>query len=86
MGIIDGLMNIAKAHEAKRLDKLDGELAGLIFTPDPSHLPRVVRTPSIEQPGEAYLIEGKMWADGKARLVTGMHTRVREELIEWPDA
>lgn len=86
MGIIDHVRKIAAQHEAKRLDKLDGELAGLIFTPDPSHLPRIIRTPHIEQPGEAYLIEGKMWADGKARLVTGMHTRVREELIEWPDA
>ena len=86
MGIIDHVRKAAAQHEAKRLDKLDGELAGLIFTPDPSHLPRVIRTPHIEQNGEAYLVEGKMWADGKARLVTGMHTKVREDLIEWPDA
>lgn len=86
MGIIDHVRKAAAQHEAKRLEKLDGELAGLIFTPDPSHLPRVIRTPHIEQNGEAYLVEGKMWADGKARLVTGMHTKVREDLIEWPDA
>lgn len=86
MGIVDAIREAAQRHEERRIAQLDTEIAGLLFTPDPSNLPRVIRTPLIEQDGEAYMVGGEMFADGKARLITGPKTKVREDLMEWPDS
>lgn len=86
MGIVDAIRQAAQGHEDRRLAQLDTEISGLIFTPDPSHLGRVIRSQFIEQKGEGYMIPGKMFADGKARLVVGPHTTVNEAAIDWPDS
>lgn len=86
MGIVDIIREAAQKHEERRLSQLDAEIAGLMFTPDASDLPRVIRTPHIEQKGEGYMVPGKMFSDGKARLFVSEHTTVTEAAIEWPDA
>jgi hypothetical protein len=90
MGILeairDGIMRSLSQHEQERVAKLEAEMSGLVFTPDPSHLGRVVRSQFIEQQSEGYMIPGSMFSDGKARLVVGPHTTVDEARIDWPDA
>lgn len=86
MGVKDWFMDIIREHERKRLAALETELAALMFTPDPSHLGRVIRSKNIENPREAYEIEGKMWADGKARIIVSPDATVNEEAMTWVDA
>lgn len=86
MGVSDFLMNIVREHERNRHAALDTEIAGLVFTPDPSHLGRVIRSRLIEHPREAYMIPGNMFADGKARLIVSPDATVNEEAQTWPDA
>lgn len=86
MGIVDAILTAMRKHEDTRHANLEAEMTGVIFSPDPSELPRVIRTRWIEQKGEGYMVPGGMIADGKARLFVGPHTTVNEAAIEWPDA
>lgn len=86
MSALSKLREFVAAHERQRIEKLDAEMSSWLFDPNPERFGRVIRTKLIEQPGQAYIIPGSMWADGKARIATGINTRVDEAAIEWPDA
>lgn len=85
MGIVDALRQQLQAHEDRRRDALDADLAALVFTPDTSDLPRVVRNPLVPL-GQGYQIPGRLFSDGKARLVVHPAQHVREDMIDWEDA
>lgn len=80
-----GMRKALEQHEERRRDALDSVISELLWTPDVSTLGRVVRSDKVPA-GEGFMLPGKLWADGKARLIVNTHQHVDEAVQKWVDA